>query len=303
MPNSHEVLRPYEEARSIAEAAAALDALEPGPDLPSQLLADCCDDLSDEAVELEEYAMAVRLQRRAIELGCTNLETARQMLPWHLLLDGQTEAGEAAFAELRAERPGDVELLVTVGNARLDTGDGDGAVVALDEALALAYEQQDQKLVEMVRIERCGARREHGVPEDEDDRHAMNSMRRVAAEAKTVPALPWFDAEQRVAAVARWPQRAEQLEDPDYDHRLEEQLRDLHSERGRRPAIAAIDVDALVAWAQDEEDDCDPSLPGHWFAYASELADQGDTRPWPPGRNEPCWCGSHRKYKRCCGSL
>lgn len=24
---------------------------------------------------------------------------------------------------------------------------------------------------------------------------------------------------------------------------------------------------------------------------------------WPPGRNEPCWCGSERKYKRCCGSL
>lgn len=22
---------------------------------------------------------------------------------------------------------------------------------------------------------------------------------------------------------------------------------------------------------------------------------------WPPGRNQPCWCGSERKYKRCCG--
>lgn len=21
--------------------------------------------------------------------------------------------------------------------------------------------------------------------------------------------------------------------------------------------------------------------------------------PWPPGRNDPCWCGSGRKYKRC----
>ena len=24
--------------------------------------------------------------------------------------------------------------------------------------------------------------------------------------------------------------------------------------------------------------------------------------PWPPGRNEPCWCGSGRKYKKCCGA-
>jgi hypothetical protein len=23
-------------------------------------------------------------------------------------------------------------------------------------------------------------------------------------------------------------------------------------------------------------------------------------RPWPPGRNEPCWCGSGVKYKKCC---
>ncbi|MBA3866097.1 MAG: SEC-C domain-containing protein, partial [Solirubrobacterales bacterium] len=21
----------------------------------------------------------------------------------------------------------------------------------------------------------------------------------------------------------------------------------------------------------------------------------------PPGRNDPCWCSSGRKYKRCCG--
>jgi uncharacterized protein YecA (UPF0149 family) len=24
---------------------------------------------------------------------------------------------------------------------------------------------------------------------------------------------------------------------------------------------------------------------------------------WPPGRNEPCWCGSERKCKRCCGAV
>ncbi|MEU3308968.1 SEC-C metal-binding domain-containing protein, partial [Nocardiopsis sp. NPDC006832] len=23
---------------------------------------------------------------------------------------------------------------------------------------------------------------------------------------------------------------------------------------------------------------------------------------WPPERNRPCWCGSGRKYKKCCGS-
>lgn len=29
----------------------------------------------------------------------------------------------------------------------------------------------------------------------------------------------------------------------------------------------------------------------------------GGGRRWPPGRNELCWCGSERKYKRCGGAL
>lgn len=32
----------------------------------------------------------------------------------------------------------------------------------------------------------------------------------------------------------------------------------------------------------------------------ARIAGNGDSLPWPPGRNEPCWCGSSRKYKRCC---
>ncbi|MGI8800829.1 MAG: SEC-C metal-binding domain-containing protein [Solirubrobacteraceae bacterium] len=34
-------------------------------------------------------------------------------------------------------------------------------------------------------------------------------------------------------------------------------------------------------------------------APASEFRE----RAWPRGSNEPCWCGSDRKYKRCCGGL
>jgi len=25
-----------------------------------------------------------------------------------------------------------------------------------------------------------------------------------------------------------------------------------------------------------------------------------ERRPQKPGRNDPCWCGSGRKYKKCC---
>jgi hypothetical protein len=30
--------------------------------------------------------------------------------------------------------------------------------------------------------------------------------------------------------------------------------------------------------------------------------DQGTMIEWPPGRNQPCWCGSAVKYKKCCGA-
>ena len=36
---------------------------------------------------------------------------------------------------------------------------------------------------------------------------------------------------------------------------------------------------------------------------STAVSEAGAGRAWPPGRNEPCWCGSERKYKRCCGAL
>lgn len=36
--------------------------------------------------------------------------------------------------------------------------------------------------------------------------------------------------------------------------------------------------------------------------YAFEEAHAGNYLPWPPGRNDACWCGSGRKYKKCCGA-
>ncbi|WP_037827151.1 SEC-C metal-binding domain-containing protein [Streptomyces sp. NRRL B-1347] len=36
--------------------------------------------------------------------------------------------------------------------------------------------------------------------------------------------------------------------------------------------------------------------------YAADLAARGQATPWPPPRNSPCWCGSARKYKKCCGN-
>jgi tetratricopeptide (TPR) repeat protein len=35
-------------------------------------------------------------------------------------------------------------------------------------------------------------------------------------------------------------------------------------------------------------------------ACMEEIIDEGGLIDWPPTRNAPCWCGSGRKYKKCC---
>lgn len=44
----------------------------------------------------------------------------------------------------------------------------------------------------------------------------------------------------------------------------------------------------------------DRELRGEWGESLAH--DDPRLRSWPPERNKPCWCGSGRKYKKCCGS-
>jgi hypothetical protein len=85
-----------------------------------------------------------------------------------------------------------------------------------------------------------------------------------------------------------------------YSRRIEEQLRRLNAALGHRPAVAPLVVDDFLAWAAGEG--YDPADGDARSIYAAELNRTGRAISWPPGRNDPCWCRSGRKYKRCCGS-
>ena len=43
-----------------------------------------------------------------------------------------------------------------------------------------------------------------------------------------------------------------------------------------------------------------PSSPTPARATPPSSSNATSPKPWPPQRNEPCWCGSERKYKKCC---
>jgi tetratricopeptide (TPR) repeat protein len=293
-----ELLRPYVDAAGFEEAAAALDALAPSKDLPARLLADCYDELAEAAAEDDEFGLAARLQRRAVQLGCSHPKIAREMLGWYLLKEGSTREGEAQFAALRADWPDDVSVLITLGHARSDAGLQDAALRAFDEAVEVAKRLELADELDHARIQRRAEREHVGMALDEDDRLAPPP--RPLVDERIAWTLAWFAPDQHAAALSRWPSLHEDLADvAAYNSRLEGHLRLLHRETPRRPSIAPLDVEELTAWAAGAG--LDPDSGAARSRFAAELASDGRALAWPPGRNDPCWCRSGRKYKRCCG--
>ena len=67
-------------------------------------------------------------------------------------------------------------------------------------------------------------------------------------------------------------------------------------------SIAPVQVAPFTAWCA--EGGHQPDSADARAEYAAHLAAIADPSliVWPPGRNEPCWCGSGRKYKKCCAT-
>jgi hypothetical protein len=113
--------------------------------------------------------------------------------------------------------------------------------------------------------------------------------------------VAWFPPDQHQRALQTWPSFAE-----DYEHRpytaycarLELLLRDLRSQGVKRLALTPITIDDYLAWCA--EHDHDPKDSDTRTSYSTDLIARDVTHPWPPQRNEPCWCRSEHKYKKCC---
>jgi tetratricopeptide (TPR) repeat protein len=293
-----ELLSIFESTEDLGEAEDALGriaAMERPADLE---LGECYDGLAEVAADAGDLELAVRAQRRAVEHGCREPDLARQMLGWYLLEAGEREEGEAVFAAAGAERPDDPWLLSALGAARRGSGDDVGALRAFEEALELAKAGSDPALTRRLRAERLECREDQDLPPDEDDRLAASAEPDFPDAAAYEVA--WYPRDQIDAALERWPSLVGDLEDPDaYCRIIEARLREVRSATGRVPSVVPLEVDALVQFAS--EHGLDSGSGSARSRFAAVLGSRGETVPWPPGRNEPCWCGSGRKYKRCCG--
>ena len=294
------LLDTYRLASTLEEAEQALNALEGLSYEDAQPIGDLYDELAEIAADNEDYGLATRAQRRAVELGCEKPELGREMLGWYLMKDGQRAAGEAEFDALRREGGDDPELLMMLGGARADAGDERAALAAYDEALVAAKELGDAWTIDRARVERRFSRQELGLLEDEDDRLALRPLDEPARPEEASFAVSWFPRSEHTAAIDKWPELEEDLTNADrYCRRIEDHLRELATASGQRPSVAPLTVKELTAYSESEG--LDPSGGGTRARLAAEMNRRGQTISWPPGRNELCWCGSGRKYKRCCG--
>ncbi|MCU4186737.1 SEC-C domain-containing protein [Acidiferrimicrobium sp. IK] len=114
--------------------------------------------------------------------------------------------------------------------------------------------------------------------------------------------LAWFPRGEWEKATAVWPDLLEGMpaDHAEYSRRIEARLKRLaRSLPGHPVRVGSMTVDGLTAFSAD--DGADPGSGQARSSYAAELARRGEAKQWPPGRNAPCWCGSGRKYKACCG--
>jgi hypothetical protein len=113
-------------------------------------------------------------------------------------------------------------------------------------------------------------------------------------------AVGWFPADDYRPALELWTSIGELwkgIDHPEYCRRMEVTFRGWAA-HGHRPRLVPIVLDRYLSWCEGRGDDPAEARPG----YAAEMLRLGLADPWPPGRNDPCWCGSERKYKKCCGA-
>ncbi|WP_419995045.1 SEC-C domain-containing protein [Streptomyces boninensis] len=140
-------------------------------------------------------------------------------------------------------------------------------------------------------------------PQAEIERLAgeIDARRQAASRPRMTCALFWPEAEF-AQLISRWPAAADAYGTDHRDHtrRVEGMLSKLADDGAVHLGVAhgtMADIDAYLSG-----EDASPEDRSTRAAYAADLAARGQAHPWPPPRNSPCWCGSGRKYKKCCGN-
>ena len=265
---------------------------------------------------------ALREADSLVELGYRSQPDPRCRRAEILTRHGRVAEAAAIWEAVAADTPDDVWVYNNAGLEYGAIGEHELALPWLTRGLELAIRTGDpERLVRQLRDLRAEALAKLGRAPDELQ-SAVPSVaepeRRgtpmTTRDSSTLPpvALAWFPADEYAEWPERWPDLGDSplLHDEDgepvshaaYCRRMEGRLR-AHSEAGMaRLSAVAVRSAEFVPWvAENAPNEPDPSQLR--ARYAADVArDPARTITWPPGRNDPCWCGSGRKYKKCCGA-
>lgn len=287
--------------------------------------AEYLDELAYAYQQLGRFDDAIDAMRQAVAAGWDGQldehPSAQALIADLLLRAGHTQQADEAWLQAEHENPRDPRLHQAAGVAYADVGLHRKALPWQTKGLELALAAgEDGDLIWLLTGERAETLDVLGQApdplqlraEERVERDEQAEQRRIDAfyrdrDAQTIRpqrasvGLAWFPDGQYQRALQTWPSFAE-----DYEHgpyaaycaRLELLLRNLRAQDIARLALTPITIEDYLAWCT--EHDSDPEHPDTRADYATELLEHGATRPWPPERNQPCWCGSGRKYKKCC---
>ena len=292
----------------LEEAVAADDIAWSG--LPG--LADAWEELADAYAATGAPDLAIRAMEMALQAGWTGVPDHRTKLAEYHLAAGRIEQALQLLQAARADDPTEIWLFNAAGMMFADHDLHTDAVTWLGEGIEIALEHGDpddvlEQLVELraESIFQLGDRPDplqlravdylnaHEELPFDDAPAAWPIPRRTALPVT----LSFFPGAELVHATARWPE----LDEPSYDayvRRLEGVAKWLSAAGVPIHGFAPLHLNRYLGWAADEG--LDPGEGDTRAIYATRIARLGDAIAWPPGRNDLCWCGSQRKYKRCC---
>jgi tetratricopeptide (TPR) repeat protein len=293
-------------ARSDAEAAEWFVA--------SELLGD----LADEYEAAGRPDDALTAMREAIDAGWRGQPDGRCRLAEILMRAGRVDEAALLWAEVRADTPYDIWLFNNAGIEHCLAGAHEIALTWLDEAVRIALRTDDpEHLLDQLldfrgqSLAALGRELDELQAEGADllaDKQCRPARSRALYQASAAPArrdtkaaYAWFPAEEYAQALALFPEIAADGRGTDHESyclATQDRLRQAVDSGATAVAVAPVRLSHYLGWCAKRGEDPAQAR----SAYAAQMQ-ADDLVAWPPGRNDPCWCASGRKYKRCCARL
>ena len=270
-----------------------------------------------------DHARAIELFEQVVAIGGEDGEFARVSLAESLFELGREADALAqldALKDLPPSSPGPCQMAAELLEERTST---ELALAWFDLAVSLLTTEERASMraagaegiyAKMIVAGRRRVRRALGLPNDELDEavpppripgvDAFLSADELLERPGRVPARQvrslFWPVREYDEAVRRWPEifGANGPDHSAYTARLESSWRQLAERGAAQIILVPASADGLARFAERTG-----GAPGEEHtrqAYMDGIASTGIE--WPPARNAACWCGSSRKYKKCCGN-